>query len=63
MFRAEAIIDKFVEGMTVEEFLNIEAISDDEKAYSKLKDLYSDEFGKPPSGVSEFLFSETSAIR
>lgn len=55
MFYSEPIIENFIAGISLEDFLKIEAIEDDEKAYSFITKLYEKDFGITPSGVGEYL--------
>ncbi len=55
MFYSEPIIENFIAGISQEDFLKIEAIEDDEQAYSLITKLYERDFGVAPSGVGEFL--------
>ena len=55
MFYSEPIIENFIAGISQEDFLKIEAIEDDEQAYSMITKLYERDFGVAPSGVGEFL--------
>jgi hypothetical protein len=55
MFYSEPIIENFIAGISQEDFLKIEAVDDDEQAYSMISKLYERVFGAAPSGVGEYL--------
>lgn len=55
MFYSEPIIENFISGISQEDFLRIEAIDDDEEAYTLISSLYERDFGVGPSGVGEYL--------
>jgi hypothetical protein len=55
MFYSEPILENFIAGISQEDFLKIEAVDDDEQAYSMITKLYERDFGAAPSGVGEYL--------